>query len=170
MISLTRCYTQVGSDFTRKCQAGLKKLIFDKGSNLFCGITRHCIGSGRLWLCTQIEDYLGENTLAYSAASSVTKIFFHTLANAKNNLRLYQNKLARKPAQCMLKVTALTYLVTTVKYRRKSVCNNGQSVRLGAQICLCNKRFEFNNLHVRVDPSWPNVISLFTFVTIKCLL
>jgi hypothetical protein len=76
MIGLTRCYTQVGSDFTRKYQAGVKKLIIDKGSNLFCSITRHYAYSAGFWPFTQIVDVLGENALAYSAAASVTKINF----------------------------------------------------------------------------------------------
>jgi hypothetical protein len=48
-----------------------EKLIRVKHSNLFCSITRHCVDSGRLWLCTQKEYYLGENALAYSATDEV---------------------------------------------------------------------------------------------------
>jgi hypothetical protein len=79
MIGLTRCNTQVAYDFTRKCQAGLKKkLIRVRHSNLFCSITRHYADSARFWNYTQIVDYLIENALAYSAAASVMKrIFLH---------------------------------------------------------------------------------------------
>jgi hypothetical protein len=83
-IGITKCHTQVGSDFTRKCQAGLKKPIRIKHSNLFCSITRHCVDSGRLWLCTQKEYYLRENALAYSAADEVRSFIEYRFLSKRN--------------------------------------------------------------------------------------